>query len=137
MNIVISFQTKLKAAIMASSGRVPSNVLKEIEEGSSGSNEYEAQKKRNLQHFRKFLVEVENVNEDVADLMKHPDTFESYIKNYFMGIRVPETVKDIKTGRLAKTGELMLPTMGYARNIKASLFTLFTKEYKVRHLFFP
>ena len=65
--------------------------------------------------------------------MKYPDSFETYIKNYFMGVRVPENAKDIKTGKLAKTGEMVLPTMGYARNIKASLFRLFTKEYKVRN----
>ena len=68
-----------------------------------------------------------------AGVQSSADTFEIYIKNYFMGIRVPETAKDIKTGKLAKTGEMVLPTMGYARNIKASLFRLFTKEYKVRN----
>jgi len=47
-----------------------------------GSNEYEAQKKRNLQHFKKFLLDVENVNEEVEELMKQPDT-ESYVMNYF------------------------------------------------------
>ena len=116
---------------MASSGRVPDNVLKEIEDGSAGSNEYEAQKRRNLLHFKKFLVDVEKVDDEVEELMKNPESFEGYVKNYFMGIRVAETVKDKKTGKLTKTGEMVLPTMGYARNIKASLFVLFTKEYKV------
>ena len=116
---------------MASSGRVPDNVLKEIEDGSAGSNEYEAQKRRNLLHFKKFLVDVEKVDDEVEELMKNPESFEDYVKKYFMGIRVPETVKDKKTGKLTKTGEMVLPTMGYARNIKASLFVLFTKEYKV------
>ena len=116
---------------MASSDRVPDNVLKEIEDGSAGSNEYEAQKRRNLLHFKKFLVDVEKVDDEVEELMKNPESFEDYVKKYFMGIRVPETVKDKKTGKLTKTGEMVLPTMGYARNIKASLFVLFTKEYKV------
>ena len=39
---------------MASSGKIPENVLKEIEEGSAGSKEYEAQKKRNLNILRSF-----------------------------------------------------------------------------------
>ena len=87
---------------MASSGKIPENVLKEIEEGSAGSKEYEAQKKRNLKHFKKFLVDVENVNDDLEELMKYPDTVETYIKNYFMALKFQRMLKTLKQGSLRR-----------------------------------
>ena len=47
-------------------------MLKDIDGVSDESNEYEAQKKR-----KKCMVDVENVNEEVEELMKHPDIFEN------------------------------------------------------------
>ena len=116
---------------MASSERLPDELMEELEAGSAGSKEYMAQKKRNLTNFKKFLTEVENVTDTLEEVMANTETFENYVKNYFFGIKIEETVKNPKTGKLEKTGRRVLPKMGYSKNIKASLFGVFTKEYKV------
>ena len=93
--------------------------------------EYSRQKKRNLLHFLTYLREVEKVSEPVEEIVKDPKRFENLVKNYFFGIQVPELEKNMKTGKTKKTGRLVLPTMGYAKNIKASLFMVFKTDYKV------
>ena len=65
------------------------------------------------------------------ELAKDPEKFENLVKNYFFGIQVPEVEKDKKTGKAKKTGKMVLPTMGYAKNIKASLFMVFKTDFKV------
>ena len=65
------------------------------------------------------------------EIVKDPDKFKNLVKNYFFGIKVPELEKNKKTGKTTKTGKLVLPTMGYAKNIKASLFMVFKTEFKV------
>ena len=119
---------------MASSERLPDELMEELEAGSAGSKEYIAQKKRNVTKFKKFLAEVENVTDTLEEVMANTETFENYVKNYFFGIKIEETVKNPKTGKLEKTGRRVLPKMGYSKNIKASLFGVFTKEYKVGRL---
>ena len=116
---------------MATSEKVPAEVMEKIAEGPAGSKEYLAQKKRCLANFSKHLVEIENDNRSIEDLVKVPGVLETYTKNYFFGIRVQEVLKDKMTGKLTKTGRSVLPKMGYSRNIKAVLFGVFTREFKV------
>jgi len=71
------------------------------------------------------------VTDTLEDVMANTEAFENYVKNYFFGIKIEETVKNPKTGKLEKTGRRVLPKMGYSKNIKASLFGVFTKEYKL------
>ena len=116
---------------MASSRKLPAEVQQKIDEGHAGNNEYARQKKRNLQHFQTYLSEIEKVVEPLDELIKDGERFENLVKNYFFGIEVPEIEKNKKTGKLTKTGKMTLPTMGYAKNIKASLFMVFKTEFKV------
>ena len=117
---------------MASSLKLPDEIAKDLEEGVvSGNKEYLAQKKRNMDHFKKFLIDVEHIDKPLEEMINDPVAFETYVQNYFFGIRVEETIKDKKTGKLSKTGQMVLPKMGYAKNIKASLFSVFVKDYKV------
>ena len=117
---------------MASSLKLPDEIAKDLEEGVvSGNKENLAQKKRNMDHFKKFLIDVEHIDKPLEEMINDPVAFETYVQNYFFGIRVEETIKDKKTGKLSKTGQMVLPKMGYAKNIKASLFSVFVKDYKV------
>ena len=116
---------------MASSRKLPTEVQQMIDEGSAGNKEYARQKKRNLQHFQTYLSEIEKVAEPLEEIVKNGERFENLVKNYFFGIEVPEIEKNKKTGKLTKTGKMALPTMGYAKNIKASLFMVFKTEFKV------
>ena len=116
---------------MASSRKLPAEVQKKIDDGPAGNKEYARQKKRNLLHFQTYLSEIELVTEPIPEIVKEPERFENLVKNYFFGIEVAEVEKSKKTGKITKTGKMVLPTMGYAKNIKASLFMVFKTELKV------
>ena len=116
---------------MASSRKLPEEVQQKIDEGAAGNKEYARQKQRNLHHFKTYLEEVEKVTESIDELVKKPEEFESYVKNYFYGIEVAEVEKDKMSGKLTKTGRMVLPSMGYSKNIKASLFMVFKTDFKV------
>ena len=119
---------------MATSKKVTGELRKQIEEEDAGNKEYLRQKQRNLANFKKHIEEVEDCKEPLEEVVKNLEVLESYVKNYFFGIEVAEVVKDAKTGKLNKTGLMVPPKMGYAKNIKASLFGVFTKEYQVRNM---
>ena len=120
---------------MANTEKVPDEVMKEIAEGPAGNKEYLAHKKRCLGNFKKHLEEVEKTGEDIENLVENKPQFEIYVKNYFFGIRVKETIQDKLTGKLDRSGRLVPPTMGYAKNIKAVLFGVLTREFKVGVIF--
>ena len=80
---------------MVTSEKLPEELMKELE---AGSKEYHAQKKRNLANFIKFVKNAEKVEDPIEEIVTTPETFESYVKNYFYGIKVEEHVKDKKTG---------------------------------------
>ena len=121
---------------MANSERVPDDVMKEIADGPAGSKDYLTQKKRVLANFMNFVVDIEKDGRDLVEIVKDKQLFETFVKNYFFGIRVPETKQDKKTGKVSKTGRNVPPKMGYAKNIKAVLFGVFVREFKVSFTIF-
>ena len=116
---------------MAYSRELPEELQQIIDEGAAGNKEYARQKQRNLHHFKTYLEEVEKVTESIEELVKKPEKFEGFVKKYFYGIEVAEVEKDKKSGKLTKTGRMTLPSMGYSKNIKASLFMVFKTDFKV------
>ena len=116
---------------MSNTEKVSDEVMKDIADGPAGNKDYQAQKKRSLANFKKHLETVEKVNDEISQLITAPEQFESYVKNYFFGIRVKEVTKDKMTGKQKPTGNLVPPTMGYAKNLKAVLFGVFVREFKV------
>ena len=115
---------------MANSEKVSEELMAEIADGPSGSKDYLAQKKRAMTNFLKHVRSVEKDENELSDIVKTP-MFEQYVKNYFFGIRVEEVIQDKKTGKKSKTGLKVLPKMGYSKNIKAVLFGVFMREFKV------
>ena len=68
---------------MTTSGKLPDEVMRELDEGCPGSKEYLAQKKRNLANFKKFLENVEGVKDSFENVVDQPEKFENDVKNYF------------------------------------------------------
>ena len=62
------------------------------------------------------MKDIEKDDSDIAEIVK---------------IRVDGVIQDKKRGKLTKTGLKVPSKMGYAKNIKAVLFGVFTREFKI------
>ena len=116
---------------MANTEELDRNVLDALSSGPAGSSDYLRQKTRALDRFKSHLSRVEKTDLDTVIL--NDEELEKCLKSYFFGIRVPEVIPDeAHPGKSKKTGGLVLPKLGYAKNVKSVLFNVLTKDYKVK-----
>ena len=116
---------------MATAARIDKELLAQLSDGPSGSPAYLQHKKLCLARFENHLKKNENI--DLSLALQDDHRLETCLKSYFFGIRVPEVVDDPdKPGKVKKTGLMVPPKAGYAKNVKSVLFGVLAKEYKVR-----
>ena len=117
---------------------MPQNVVidqvevERIEAGTSGNKEYKRQVERILKHFSTYLTDTEKEERSIEDVYaESSEVCEGLVKRFFYSLRIDEVEVDKKTGKKSKTGRQIPPKLGYAKNIKCTLFKSLTSLYKV------
>ena len=105
--------------------------MKDYESGTAGNKEYNRQVERILDHFVSYLRDKEKDDRPMDQIVEHPEEFELVVKKFFYSLTVEEVEVSRMTGKKTKTGKQIPPTIGYARNIKSTLFKSFTSKFKV------
>ena len=108
-----------------------SDSLKEFEANAAGNKEYIRQVERIWNHFQTFTREVEKIELDLELIAENTEDFENLVKKFFYSLTVDEVEIDAMSGRKLKTGKTIPPTIGYARNIKSTLFKSIASKLKV------
>ena len=118
---------------MTSTAKLDRHPLGELAIGPAGSQLYLRQKELAMRKFRNHVTQVELLNFD--KVLKNDKNPEDCLTSYFFGIRVNENEADDENqGKRKQTGNKIPPKLGYAKNIKSTLFNVLLKDYKARML---